>query len=237
VFTDPPERWDICRRELIPPVFFRPEDRMKDHIRMLGLIMLGMAALHGAPAAAQEHTGSQEVQIYAGEMFGDRLTGTPLNGRYPVLDDDAVFGGSYTYDLTDQWGLQLSAGYSPSRTGHVLSGDANLGLTTLDLDVLWNITPGFSVNDRPLVPYTEVGIGYVWSDLNHPLYGVTGTTPVVLTDSNGYTANAGFGVKYYMTDSFFVDFDARYRYLNRLINNDRQGLNTAQTTLSLGYQF
>jgi len=210
---------------------------MSGRITMLGLITLGMAALQAAPAAAQERTGSQELQIYAGEMFGDRLSGAPLSGRYPVLDDDAVFGGSYTYDFTDEWGLQLSAGYSPSRTGHVLSGDANLGLTTLDLDVLWNITPGLSLNEHPLVPYTEVGIGYVWSDLNHPLYGVTGTTPVVLTDSNGYTANAGFGVKYYITDSFFVDFDARYRYLNRLINNDRQGLNTAQTTLSLGYQF
>jgi opacity protein-like surface antigen len=210
---------------------------MNDRITMLGLIMLGAAALHGASANAQEHTGSQEVQVYAGEMFGDRLTGAPLGGRSPLLDDDAVFGGSYTYDFTDRWGLQLSAGYSPSRTGHVLSGDSNLGLTTLDLDVLWNITSGFTVNGRPLVPYTEVGVGYVWSDLNHPLYGVTGTTPVVLTDSNGYTANAGLGVKYFVTDNFFIDFDGRYRYLSRLINNDRQGLNSAQTTLSLGYQF
>lgn len=210
---------------------------MHDRITLLGLIMLGAAALHGAPATAQEHAGAQELQIYAGEMFGDRLTATPLSGRSPLLDDDAVFGGSYTYDITDQWGLQLSAGYSPSRTGHVVSGDGNLGLTTLDLDVLWNIAPGLTFDGRPLVPYTEVGVGYVWSDLNHPLYGVTATTPVVLTDSNGFTANAGLGLKYYMTDNFFVDIDARYRYLNRLTNNDRQGLNTAQTTLSLGYQF
>jgi outer membrane protein W len=210
---------------------------MNDRITMFGVITLGMAALHGSPATAQEHAGSQEVQIYAGEMFGDRLSATPPGGRAPLLDDSAVFGGSYTYDFTDRWGLQLSAGYSPSRTGHVPGGDTNLGLTTLDLDVLWNIAPGFTVNGHALVPYTEVGVGYVWSDLNHPLYGVTGTTPVVLTDSNGYTANAGLGVKYYMTDNFFVDIDARYRYLNRLINTDRQGLNTAQTTLSLGYQF
>lgn len=210
---------------------------MNDRITMLGLITLGVAGLHGAPATAQEHAGSQDVQIYAGEMFGGRLTDAPLGGRAPLLDDDAVFGGSYTYDFTDQWALQLSAGYSPSRTGHVLSGDSNLGLTTLDLDVLWYIPPGFTLNGHALVPYTEVGVGYVWSDLNHPLYGVTATTPVVLTDSDGYTANAGFGVKYYMTDNFFVDIDARYRYLSRLTNNDREGLNTAQTTLSLGYQF
>jgi opacity protein-like surface antigen len=210
---------------------------MSYRIIMLGLVTLGVAALHGAPADAQQHAGSQDVQIYAGEIFGDRLTETPLSGRPPLLDDDPVFGGRYTYDFTDHWGLQLSTGYSPSRTGYVLGGESDLGLTTLDVDVLWNLTPGFTLDDHSLVPYTEVGIGYAWSDLNHPLYGVAGTALVVLDDSNGYTANVGLGAKYYMTDNFFVDFDARYRYLSRLINNDGQGLNTAETTLSLGYQF
>jgi outer membrane protein W len=210
---------------------------MNHRITTLGLVTLVVAALHGSAADAQAQAGSQDVQIYAGEMFGDRLTDTRLNGSYPLLNDDAVFGGRYTYYFTDQWGLQLAAGYDPSRTGHVTDGDSNLGLTTLDLDVVWNITPGFTLAGQPLVPYTEVGVGYAWSDLNHPLYGVTGTSPVVLTDSNGYTANVGFGAKYYLTSSLFVDFDARYRYLNRLINNDRQGLNTAETTFSLGYQF
>jgi outer membrane protein W len=204
---------------------------------ILGLATLGVLALHGAPADAQTASGSQDVQIYAGEIFGDRLTDVPLGGKYPLLNDDAVFGGRYTYDLTNQWALQLSAGYSPSRTGHVLGGDGNLGLTTLDLDVLWNITSGLTLGGHPLVPYAEVGVGYAWSDLNHPLYGVTGTSPVVLTDSNGYTANVGLGAKYYLTDSLFVDFDARYHYLSRLINSDRMGLNTAETTFSLGYQF
>ena len=68
-------------------------------------------------------------------------------------------------------------------------------------------TPGFTLDDHSLVPYTEVGIGYAWSDLNHPLYGVAGTALVVLDDSNGYTANVGLGAKYYMTDNFFVDSD------------------------------
>jgi len=210
---------------------------MHDRITMLCLVTLGVAALHGAPADAQAQAGSQDVQVYAGEMFGDRLTETPLSGRSPLLDDDALFGGRYTYDFTKQWGLQLSAGYSPSRAGHVLGGDSNLGLTTLDMDVLWNIMPGFTLDDHTLIPYTEAGVGYAWADLNHPLYGVTGATAVALTGSNGYTANVGFGAKYYLTNDFFVDFDARYRYLSRLINNDGQGLNTAETTLSLGYQF
>lgn len=210
---------------------------MNGRLMMLGLVTLGVAALHSQTADAQSRAGSQDLQVYAGEMFGDRLTETPLSGRYPLLNDDAVFGGRYTYDFTDQWGVQLSAGYSPSRAARVSGGDSNLGLTTVDLDILWNIAPGFTWNGHALIPYTEAGVGYAWADLNHPLYGTIGATPVTLTDSNGYTANVGFGAKYYLTSSFFVDFDARYRYLSRLINEDGQGLNTAETTLSVGYQF
>jgi outer membrane protein W len=213
------------------------EHSMKNRITMLGLVTLGVAALHGSLAAAQSRAGTQDVQIYGGETFGDRLTEAPFSGRRPLLDDDAVFGGRYTYDFTDQWGVQLSGGYSPNRAAHVAGGDSNLGLTTVDLDVLWNVTPGLTFGGRELMPYTEVGVGYAWANLDHPLYGVIGTTPVTLTDSNGYTANVGLGAKYYLTGNFFVDFDARYRYLSRLINRDGEGLNTAETTLGVGYRF
>ena len=210
---------------------------MDSRIAILGLITLGVAALRGSPARAQTRAGSQDLQIYAGEMFGDRLTGSPLTGRYPLLNDDVVFGGRYTYNFADQWGLQLSAGYSPGRAAGVAGGDSDLGLTAADLDVVWNITPGFTFGGHALVPYTELGVGYAWANLNHPLYGVVGTTRMAIADSNGYTANAGFGAKYYLTSNFFVDFDARYRYLSKLINNDSRGLNSGETTLSVGYQF
>ena len=210
---------------------------MNGRISMLGLVTLGVAALHGSPVDAQARAGSQDLQIYGGEMFGDRLTEAPFTGKHPLLNDDAVFGGRYTYDFRDQWGVQLSAGHSPDRVGRVVGGDINLGLTTADLDLLWNVTPGFTFDGRTLMPYTEVGVGYAWADLDHPLYGVVGSTPVALAGSNGYTANVGLGAKYYMTSNFFVDFDARYRYLSRLINREGQDLNTGETTLSLGYQF
>jgi|SRR5215469_3298027 len=210
---------------------------MHGRIIMFGLVALGVVALHGTPADAQASAGSQDLQIYGGEASGDRLTETPLTGRYPRLDDHAVFGGRYTYNFTDEWGMQLSAGYSPARVGRVVGGDSDLGLTTVDLDLMWNVTPGFTFNGHPLMPYTEVGFGYAWASLDHPLYGVIGRTPVALNGSNGYSANVGLGARYYMTSNFFVDFDARYRYLSRLINNEGQELNTGETTLGLGYQF
>jgi len=45
---------------------------------------------------------------------------------------------------------------------------------------------------------------------------------VQLTDSGGYTANFGIGVKYHVTSDLFIDFDARYRYLSGLLSPDVQ---------------
>ena len=203
----------------------------------LGLVTVVLAALRGEPAAAQSSSSSQNVQIYVGEMFGDRLTETPLSGNIPRLNDNVIFGGRYTYDFTQQFGLQLSAGYSPTRAAHVASGDSNLGLTTLDLDAVWYVIPDYMIAGHKFSAYMEAGAGYAWTHLDRELFGFAGTRPVSLTDSNGYTANAGLGAKYDLFDNFFLDFDARYRYLSRLTNDYGKGLNTAETTLGLGYRF
>ena len=76
-----------------------------------------------------------------------------------------------------------------------------------------------------------------WAHLDHDLFGFAADRPVTITDSNGYTANAGLGAKYYLSDNFFVDFDARYRYLSKLTSDYGKGINTVVTTLSLGFQF
>jgi hypothetical protein len=104
---------------------------------VIGLAILGLSGLHTPFANAQSsaQSGSQDVQIFAGYLFGDRLLNQPLSGSTPRLDDSATYGARYTYHFADQWGVQLSAGYSPSRSAHVASGAGNLGLTTVDLDL------------------------------------------------------------------------------------------------------
>jgi outer membrane beta-barrel protein len=208
---------------------------MNYRIPVVGLITLCVAALHGQLAQAQ--ASSQDIQIYAGYLFGDRMLEMPLSGSTPRLNDNGIFGARYTYHFTDMWGVQLSAGYSPSRAAHVASGDTNLGLTTVDLDLEWDALPDFQFAGHRLVPYTVIGVGYAWANLDHAMSGFAGTTPVTITDSNGYTANAGLGAKYYIQDNLFVGFDARYRYFSKLVSNFGQGMNTAETTLNVGYRF
>ena len=45
-------------------------------------------------------------------MLGDRMTETSIPGSPPRLHESTTFGGRYTYEFTDMWGTQLSAGYS-----------------------------------------------------------------------------------------------------------------------------
>jgi hypothetical protein len=87
-------------------------------------------ALQTATAMAQEQARTQSVEIFGGELFGDKLTDVPVSGRNPRLNDDALAGARYNYNVTDMWGVQLSSGYSWSRASRVPNGETNLGLTT-----------------------------------------------------------------------------------------------------------
>jgi len=210
---------------------------MNIRIAALGLLTAA-AAMQGAYAQTQPSAaGTQDVQVYAGYLFGDHLTKGSLSGETPRLDDDAVYGARYTYHFDDQWGLQLSGGYSPSRAAHVATGNSNLGVTTLDLDAEWDILPNFTLAGHSFVPYAVAGVGYGWANLDHPLLGLEGKTPVAIGGSNGFTANAGLGAKFFVSDAVFVDFDARYRHFEKLVSTDAQGMSTAETTLALGYRF
>lgn len=205
---------------------------MNRQFATLASLTLAATALHMSAAAAAEGPNSQEIQVYGGEIFGDRLTERSISGSTPRLNDSATFGGRYTFNYTDAWGVQLSAGYSPGRAGHVRSGDSSLGVTTVDWDGVWNFTPGYKI-----VGYAVAGVGYAWADLDRSIQGSVGGAPVTITDSNGYTANAGLGAKYYLTDNLFVDLDSRYRYFSRLVSNYGQGVNTVETTLGVGWRF
>jgi len=196
------------------------------------LSVLAALTLESARAVAQEQARTQSVEIFGGEQFGDNLTDAPVSGRTPRLNDNAVVGARYNYNFTDMWGIQLSSGYSWSRAARVASGKDDLGLTTIDLDAVWNITPQY-----PVVAYVVLGAGYAWANLDTPITGEINGRSVVLTGSNGFTANAGIGAKYYVNNNLYVDVLGRYRYLNGLVSNSNQHLNTAETTLGIGWRF
>jgi opacity protein-like surface antigen len=196
------------------------------------LSVLAALTLESARAVAQEQARTQSVEIFGGEQFGDNLTDAPVSGHTPRLNDNAVVGARYNYNFTEMWGIQLSSGYSWSRAARVASGKDDLGLTTVDLDAVWNITPQY-----PVVAYVVLGSGYARAHLDAPITGEINGRSVVLTDRNGFTANAGIGAKYYVNNNLYVDVLGRYRYLNGLVSDLNQHLNTAETTFSIGWRF
>jgi opacity protein-like surface antigen len=191
-----------------------------------------LALLHAMPASAQVTARSQEVDVYAGELFGDDLTNTPVSGRKPKLDDHVTFGARYGYNFTEAWGLEASLGYNPSKATRVAGGDVDIHITTLDLDGVYHFHPL-----GRFVPYVLSGVGYASAHLDHDLPGTVNAQPVTIRDNDGFTLNAGLGAKYFATDRLLFRLEGRYRYLDKVVQHFDHSLNTFETTLSVGWQF
>ena len=59
----------------------RPFVRMKYAAASSALSVLAALALQSTPTVAQEQVGTQSVEIFGGEQFGDNLTDAPVSGR------------------------------------------------------------------------------------------------------------------------------------------------------------
>src|SRR5579859_3323798 len=175
--------------------------KLRQRLAAWGLLAGGALALYGSPALADDWHVGREIQLYGGELFGDRLTETPISGVTPRLDDAAIIGLRNTFNLSSMWGVQLSTGFSPGRAAHVASGDSTLNTKSIDLDGVFNLP----INDC-ITAHAELGVGYAWASLKNDIVGFAGANPVDITGSNGYTANVGLGAKYFLTRHLFVDF-------------------------------
>ena len=205
---------------------------MKTVLKIAGLAGIGALLAGALPASAQVKAKSQEVEAYAGALFGDDLTDVRISGQRPELDDDVAFGLRYGFNFTDAWGLDASLGYSPNKVTGLAGGDIDLNLTTLDLDGVYH----FNQFGR-VVPYVLAGVGYATANLDHDLVGTVNAQPVTIRDDDGFTLNAGLGAKLYATDHLLFRLEGRYRYLDKVVDHFDHSLNTFETTLGVGYQF
>jgi len=199
---------------------------------LAGLAALAALALNAAPAVAQVEANTKEVHAYGGQLFGDDLTDTTISSRTPKLDDDLTYGVRYGYNFTSNWGIELSLGQSASSVTELSSGNVDLDLTTADVDAVWHFNSG-----SRFVPYVVAGLGYASADLDAPIRGTVNGGAVSIEDDSGFTLNAGVGAKYFATDRFLVRFEARYRYLEGVVDNFDDSLNTFETTLGVGWKF
>lgn len=192
-------------------------------------------ALSTAPAFAQEmRARTNEVHVYVGQFFGDDLTDGPIDaaGTTPEVDDDITWGVRYGYNFTEMWGIDVSAGWTPTAATSLAGDDIDLDITTLDISAIWHFTP-----DSPLVGYTIFGLGYAMADLDTPIPAVVDGLPAVIDDDDGFTANAGIGAKWFATEAMVIRGEARYRYIDKLVDTLDDSLNSFEVTLGLGWRF
>ncbi len=197
-----------------------------------GLGVLGAIVAFAVPAAAQASGDTHEVHIYAGQVFGDDLTDENVSGRTPELDDDVGYGLRYGYNFTEAWGLEVSAGYNPNTATGVRGGETDVDLATLDVDAVWRFAPQARVGG-----YLLAGAGYGQASLDEPIRGTAGGNQVTIDEDSGFTLNAGIGARYSATESFLIRAEARYRYLDQLVDNLETSMNTVETTLGVGWTF
>jgi outer membrane beta-barrel protein len=207
---------------------------MKTIKTLVGVAAFGTLAFQALPALAQgaPAAGQQEVDVYAGELFGDDLTDRQVSGQTPKLDDDVTFGVRYGYSISDALGIEVSAGRTPTSVTQLAGGDIDLDLTTIDVDAVWSFNSG-----TRFYPYVLAGVGYASADLDRSIVGTVGAQPVTIKDDQGFTLNAGLGAKYFITDNFLIRAEARYRYLDKVLDHFDDSLNTVETTLGVGYRF
>jgi len=205
---------------------------MRTKAIMVGLTMLGALLVGIVPAAAQIQGGRSELHLYAGELFGGDLTDKSVSGRKPKLDDDVTYGIRYGYDFSDAWGFEVSAGYNPNSATNAPGGDINLNLTTVDLDAVWHFNP-----KARTVGYLTFGAGYAIASLDDPIRGTVGVQTVSIGDDSGFSLNAGVGAKFFATKDFLIRVEARYRYLDSLVDRFNTSLNTVETTAGVGWAF
>jgi outer membrane beta-barrel protein len=205
---------------------------MKTKWKMAGLAALGALAIYASPASAQVQERTREVHVYGGELFGDTLTDTAISGSRPELDDDVTYGVRYAYNFTDAWGLEFSAGNTASSVTKLAGEDIDLDLATFDFDAVWHFLPG-----SRFAPYLIGGAGYARANLDQPIRGTVNGQAVTIDDDGGFTLNAGIGAKYFVNDRFMIRLEARYRYVDAVLDNFEDSLSTVETTLGVGWQF
>ena len=152
------------------------------------MLAIAVACLMAAPVSAGERAGAFSLSPFVG---GYTFDGVQHQETAPV------YGLRLGYDLTKNWGVEAVGDYLA--TEGTLSKES-INALSYRLDILYNFMP-----DGPLVPYLAVGGG-----------GITGGhgSGFKAGGRNTFgTANAGLGIKYFVTDSIALRGDARQLFI------------------------
>ena len=168
-------------------------------MKKLVALLLTIAALcvMASPAGAGERAGAFSLSPFIGGYTFDGVE---------HLKTSPVYGLRLGYDLTKNWGVEAVGDYLATEQ---TIGDKSFNALSYRLDLLFNIMP-----DGPLVPYLAIGGGGITAGHGSG-FNLGGRNTFA-------TANAGLGLKYFVTDSIALRGDARQFGWGRFNPNLRQ---------------
>jgi len=160
-------------------------------MKRLSVLMLATAAvwIMAAPVSAGERAGAFSVSPFVGGYTFDGVQ---------HLETAPVFGLRLGYDLTKHFGVEAVGTYLATEGTR---SKRSINAMSYRLDLLYNLMP-----DGPLVPYLAVGGGGI-------TYGHGSNGLKIKNSTTDATVNAGFGLKYFMTDSIALRGDARQLFV------------------------
>jgi outer membrane protein W len=135
------------------------------------------------------------------------------------VDDDFGFGANYTYFVSENFSLELSADYIESDV------ELSLGGLSEDVDELEQISVLLAGRIHPklnskILPYLSGGIGYFFNDMDEES----------VDDSYGYFIGAG--VEVFLSDSLCLNLDLKYIWTE--IETDTDSIDIAEDPFIAG---
>ena len=154
---------------------------------------------------------------------------TAQGGYYvsDLFDGTYTYGGAYTYHMTEDLGVESSAGYTRitssggselERTFQVLQGKPRRQLT-FDANLVW-------------VPaHAKMRLGGSISHLD--LYVTAGGGVVDSVLSSDLAANGGIGLKFFLGRAYAIRFDVRDHFFRQRLLAEKEFVNDLTATLGL----
>ncbi|QKT04446.1 outer membrane beta-barrel protein [Ectothiorhodospiraceae bacterium 2226] len=185
-------------------------------------------------ALAQYGPGTQEIGVHAGYLWGDTaVSGTA--GPQPELSNGGAFGLSWggAFGLH---GWELRYTYADTDLDGTPEGSISMPLHLVDVNYLAHFPMGGLAQDiTPGTPswYLTAGAGWSFARLDREIQ-LNGQT---VDGDDSFTLNAGGGLKWPLQDGHALRWDVRYRYLDKVVDNFDDSLNTWETTIGYAFQF
>lgn len=130
----------------------------------------------------------------------------PQSDNHPVVDVESAASASinFTYMMTDIWAIEVLAAYPFKHDIELVGGD-KVG-STKHLPPTVNLQYHFNP-EKKFQPYVGFGLNYT-TFFSEKTTGALAGTSLKLGDSWGLGGQIGFDVM--LSDSMFLNFDARY---------------------------